>query len=127
MDGDKNACDSSLSQSGGHFKPTRLSLDLWHIAIFSGASDHLRARLHLHLVLHDILIHHTIVELGWVLQSIVVVDFTVLWLDEISLFRIYDVSERVILLTQLTALHLLVEHGLVIPGCLLLLHEPTCG
>lgn len=77
-------------------------------------------------MLHDILVHDSVVEFVRVLQCIIVVDLPVFGLDHIGFLWVYHVGDRVVLLVNLSTLHLFVEDGLVIPSCLLLLHEPSC-
>ena len=125
MDGDKDAGNGTLCQSRSHLEPFDLPLHLGHTTFLRSASDNLSAHLFLNLVLHDILIHDTIIELVRIFQSVVVIYFTILGLNQVSLRWIDYVSDGVVLLIQFTCLHLLIENRFVVPRGLLLLHEPT--
>lgn len=56
-------------------------------------------------------------------MCLVVVELTFLGLDHIGALRVDGVSQGVVLHTQLTTLNLLVQMRLVVPRCLLLVHE----
>ena len=60
--------------------------------------DDLRANLFLDLVLHHILVHDAIVELGGVLECVVIINLALFRLDQVSLLWINNVGDRVVLL-----------------------------
>ena len=71
-------------------------------------------------MLHHILSHDFVIEFQRILRSQVVVDLTLLWLDDISLVRVSHVGEAVLIALR----EILGKVLLVFPGGLLLLHQP---
>ena len=77
-------------------------------------------------MLHDLLIHHLVIEFHWILLCEVIVNLTLLWLDHVGSARVNGVRQRVVLPADLTLLHLFVKDRLVVPSSFLLIHK-TAG
>ena len=78
-------------------------------------------------MLHNVLCHHLIIELKRALLGQVVVDLTLLGLDDVGALGVNRVGEGVFLEVDLAGAHLFVQVVLVPPAGLLLVHETTRG
>ena len=114
MDGDEDTSDSTFGQTSCHLYRTSAWLEL--ARRFSGD-----------LVLHNILAHDFVVEFERVLFGHVVVDLTLLRLDNKCPVRVNGVSEGVVLEVDVSGPLLLKEVVLVLPAGLLLIHEAAGG
>ena len=85
--------------------------------------DNLSRRSLCNLVLHHILTHDLVIKLERALLGHIIIDFSLFGLDHVSALWIDSVSDAVVLKVDLTALSLVVEQVLVVPGCLLLVHQ----
>lgn len=79
------------------------------------------------LVLQNVLCHHLIIELKRALLCQVVVDLTLLGLDDVGALGVDRVGKGVLLEVDLAGAHLFVQVVLVLPASLLLVHETTRG
>lgn len=121
LDNIKNTSTLSLSNLRSHLQGN-LALFGWGNARFAFLSTLFFESLDLlfilsNLSLLDILRQYFIIELGGVLQGIIIVNFTTLWFHNITLFRISEVLEVVVLaLTEVLLKHLFVLNGGVFLG-----------
>lgn len=71
----------------------------------------------------DVLVHHVVVELKWVLVRKIVINLTALGFNHIGLLRARNVSQLIILGRN----HFAAQKLFVFPGCVLLLDETLGG
>ena len=76
-------------------------------------------------MLHNVLCHHLIIELKRALLCQVVVDLTLLGLDDVGALGVDRVGKGVLLEVDIAGAHLFVQVVFVPPAGLLLVHETT--